>query len=130
VTSPTDPRCAATRSRETEVVRVALLEDIKSTGKTWAELAPRYGVTNPDPPWKTSLEAMCECLALGGALPALERRHAEDRLGEAVYPGTPAPERQLLALVHTMLCRGIVDEADLARRINAVRARFEASQKG
>src|SRR6202008_2437326 len=107
--------------------RFPLLETIQSEGKTWEELAPRYGVTTPLPPWKTSLDAMCECLAVGGALPTLERRDSEDRLGETLYNATPAPERQLLALVHALLSRGLVDERDLANRINTVRSRLEAS---
>ncbi|HEY2540419.1 MAG TPA: hypothetical protein VGI28_13155, partial [Stellaceae bacterium] len=60
-------------------------------------------------------------------LPSLERRHAEDQLGETVYRGTPAPEQQLLALAHTMLSRGLIAEEDLARRMKAVRLRLEAS---
>jgi hypothetical protein len=89
-------------------------------------LAPRYGVTNPNPPWKTSLTAMCDCLAVSGALPALDRRKAEDELAETVYTDVPSPERQLLALVHTMVSRGLVNEADLASRMRTIRARLEA----
>ena len=104
---------------------VPLLEAIRNDGKTWDELAPRYGVTNPDPPWKVTFEATCECLAVSGALPWLQRRRAEDRLGETLYSGTPAPEQQLLALAHTMLSRGLVSEEDLAKRMNAVRSRLD-----
>ncbi|HTU54763.1 MAG TPA: hypothetical protein VMF62_12410 [Acetobacteraceae bacterium] len=106
--------------------RIALLEAVRREGKSWAELAPRYGVVNPEPPWKTSLDAMCESLAASGALPSLARREAEDALGESVYGRVPAPERQLLALVHTMLEHGLVDEAALARRMDVVRERLEA----
>jgi hypothetical protein len=51
----------------------------------------------------------------------------EDRIGETLYGRTPEPERQLLTLVHTLLRRGIVNEKDLARRMDAVRSRFEAA---
>jgi hypothetical protein len=102
-----------------------LLEAIRNDGKTWDELAPRYCVTNPDPPWKVTFEATCECLAVSGALPWLKRRKAEDRLGEILYSGTPAPEQQLLALAHTMLSCGLVSEEDLAKRMNAVRSRLD-----
>jgi hypothetical protein len=105
---------------------IALLEAIRSDGKAWDVLAPRYGVTNPDPPWKTSLVAMCECLSVSGALPTLDRRSAEDELADILYGEVPAPERQLLALVHTMLCRGLVVEDDLAGRMRVVRSRLEA----
>ncbi len=105
---------------------IALLEAIRRDGKAWDVLAPHYGVTNPDPPWKTSLVAMCECLSISGALPTLDRRRTEDELADALYREVPAPERQLLALVHTMLCRGLVVERDLASRMRAVRSRLEA----
>jgi hypothetical protein len=51
----------------------------------------------------------------------------EDRIGETLYGRTPEPERQLLTLVHTLLRRGIVNETDLARRMDAVRSRFAAA---
>jgi hypothetical protein len=66
-------------------------------------------------------------LAAGKALPSLERRHAEDQLGETVYRGTPAPEQQLLALAHIMLGRGLLREEDLANRMKTVRSRLEAA---
>jgi hypothetical protein len=105
--------------------RIALLEATRNRDKTWEALAPRYGVTNPNPPWKTSLTAMCDCLAVSGALPALDRRETEDELAETLYSDVPSPERQLLALVHTMVSRGLVAEADLTNRMRIVRARLE-----
>ena len=106
-----------------ELSRIGSLEAIRRQGKEWDVLAPRYGVTNPNPPWKTSLIGTNECLAAGGTLPALDRRRAEDELGEAVYRDVPAPERELLALVHTMLSRGLLTEGELAARMSAVRSR-------
>jgi hypothetical protein len=111
---------------DVDLGRIALLEAIQRQGKEWDVIAPRYGVTNPDPPWKTSLIGMCECLAVGGSLPALDRRRAEDELGEAVYREVPTPERELLALVHTMLSRRLVAEGELAERMRTVRSRLEA----
>ena len=108
------------------VDRIALLEATRCQDKTWGALAPRYGVTNPSPPWKTSLTAMCDCLAASGALPALDRRNAEDKLADTLYSDIPSPERELLALVHTMVGRGLVSEADLISRMKTVRARLEA----
>jgi hypothetical protein len=116
----------AAGERQAELAPIRLLEAMRNDDKTWEKLAPRYGVTNPDPPWKVSLYATCECLAAGAALPALERRRAEDRLGETVYNRIPAPEQQLLAVAHIMLSRGLLSEDDLARRMNAVRSRLEA----
>ena len=116
---------AAAEGFPANLTPVPLLEAIRNDGKTWEELAPRYGVTNPDPPWKVAFTATCECLAVSGALPWLQLRRAEDRLGETLYSETPAPEQQLLALAHTMLSRGLVSEQDLARRMNAVRSRLD-----
>ena len=110
---------------EPDLGRVALLETMRGQGKEWEVLAPRYGVTNPNPPWKTSLTAICDCLDVSGALPTLDRRRAEDELTEAVYSDVPAPESQLLTLVHTMLKRGLVSEGELASRMHTVRSRLE-----
>jgi hypothetical protein len=106
---------------------IPLLEAMRNDDKSWEKLAPRYGVTNPDPPWKISLYATCECLAAGERLSLLERRRAEDLLGETVYSGTPAPEQQLLVLAHLMLSHGLLSEEELATRMNAVRLRLEAA---
>jgi hypothetical protein len=111
---------------DVDLGRIPLLEAVQHQGKEWDVIAPRYGVTNPDPPWKTSLVGMCECLAVGGSLPALDRREAEDVLGNSVYGEVAAPERDLLALVHVMLNRGLVAESDLASRMHAVRSRLQA----
>ena len=118
---------AASDAPGAEISPIPLLDAIQDEGRPWQELAPRYGVANPDPPWKVSLYAIFECLSAGGALPSLERRHTEDRLGETIYGRTPDPERQLLALADTLLRRGILSEEDLARRMDAVRARLEVS---
>jgi hypothetical protein len=112
-------------TNDVDLSRIALLEAIRHQGKEWDVLAPRYGVTNPDPPWKTPLIGTCESLAVSGSLPTLDRRKAEDVLGNTVYSEVPAPERELLALVHTMLSRGLVAEEELARRMRTVRSRLE-----
>ena len=118
---------AASDAPGAEISPIPLLDAIQDEGRPWQELAPRYGVANPDPPWKVSLYAIFECLSAGGALPSLERRHIEDRLGETIYGRTPDPERQLLALADTLLRRGILSEEDLARRMDAVRGRLADS---
>ena len=121
-------------------VPVSVLEEIKSKGAVWGSLASKYGVTNPDPPWKTSLEGMCEALDpdaclpearkahdAPAALPALERRCEEDELSESLYQHVPFPERQLLALTHSLIKRGLVNEAELARRMEEVHKRLNAT---
>ena len=118
---------AASDAPGAQISPIPLLDAIQDEGRPWQELAPRYGVANPDPPWKVSLYAIFECLSAGGALPSVERRHIEDRLGETIYGRTPDPERQLLALADTLLRRGILSEEDLARRMDAVRGRLEDS---
>jgi hypothetical protein len=118
---------AASDAPGAQISPIPLLDAIQDEGRPWQELAPRYGVANPDPPWKVSLYAIFECLSAGGALPSVERRHIEDRLGETIYGRTPDPERQLLALADTLLRRGILSEEDLARRMDAIRGRLADS---
>ncbi len=127
VSENTVPGPAAPDTAEAATPPIKLLDAIQQEGRTWEELAPQYGVTSPDPPWKISLYALFECLSAAGPLPSLERRHIEDRLGETLYARTPDPERQLLTLADTLLRRGLLSEEDIARRMEAVRARFEAS---
>lgn len=115
-----------TEGQYVDLRRVALLESIQNEDQTWAKLAPRWCVVEPEPPWKVCLDATCDCLSAGGALDNLERRHAEDEL-EAVYSAIPNPERQLLALAHIMLSRGLLTEEELDRHIRTVRARLEAA---
>jgi len=104
---------------------IDLLEKVRREGRVWGELAEQYGVNNPDPPWKVNLEATCDVLAeVSCALPALERRWEEDELSEDLYADVPFPERQLLALAHSMIARGLVDERELAQRMVKVQARL------
>lgn len=122
-----------------DVTPISLLQDIQDHGRVWSDLAAQYGVTNPDPPWKITLEATCDLLAGDSAvkaygdivpgscaLPSLERRAEEDELSETLYEDVPFPERQLLALAHSMIKRGLVDEDELARRMEEVGKRLKS----
>lgn len=107
---------------------IALLEKIRDQGKMWQDLASQYGVDNPDPPWKINLDSTCEALAATAcALPVLERRDEEDELSETLYQGVPYPERQLLALAHSMIQRGLLDEDELARRMDHINRRLNSA---
>ncbi len=113
------------QARDLENSPIDLLEKIRREGSCWEDLASKWGVDNPDPPWKIWLEAMCEVLAdKKCALPALERRWEEDDLSEELYKDVPFPERQLLALAHSMIRRGLIDEKELATRKNVVEKRL------
>lgn len=106
---------------------IALLEKIRHEGRVWEDLAEQYGVTNPDPPWKVNLEGICDALAVENcALPLLERRWEEDELSQELYADVPFPERQLLALAHSMIRRGIIDEDELARHMEEVDRRLNS----
>ena len=108
--------------------RVATLDRIAASGQHWADVADKYGVTNPVPPWKSSLDGLCDALdRQGQALPPVDRRRDEDALAQGVYADVPAPERQLVALAHSLIARGVIDEQELARRMDAVRTRLEAA---
>jgi hypothetical protein len=119
---------------------ISLLQDIQAHGRVWQDLAAQYGVTNPDPPWKITLEATCDLLAGDScvkpydqvapgscALPSLERRAEEDELSATIYEDVPFPERQLLALAHSMIKRGLIDEEELARHMEEVGRRLNSA---
>lgn len=119
---------------------IPLLQEIQTHGRVWTDLAAQYGVTNPDPPWKITLEATCDLLAGDSAvkaygqivpgscaLPSLERRAEEDELSATIYEDVPFPERQLLALAHSMIRHGLVDEAELAARMKEVGQRLNSA---
>lgn len=107
-------------------VKVQTLEQIAGRGQVWPRLAEKYGVNNPLPPWRSSLEGMCDALGRGDSvLPPLMRRNEEDRLSGEVYATLPFPENQLVALAHSLIARQAIDEDALAERMAAVRARLE-----
>jgi len=124
----------------TDVTPIPVLEEVRDHGRVWGDLASEYGVTNPDPPWKIDLEATCDMLAADScvkpydevepgscALPSLERRAEEDDLSETIYADVPFPERQLLALAHSMLKRGFFTEQELAARMKDVGDRLNCA---
>ena len=93
-------------------------------------MAAKYGVENPVPPWKTSLDGICDALDQSGCGPEVlsfvDRRNEEDALSATVYSDLPYPENRLVALAHSLLVRGVIDEAELEERLAAVRARLES----
>jgi hypothetical protein len=110
---------------DVDVNPIQTLEHVREVGRVWGDLCEQYGVTNPDPPWKISLEATCDVLAEGNcALPALERRWEEDELSEDLYAEVPFPERQLLALAHSMMKRGLFTEDELTEQMKKVQAKL------
>lgn len=123
----------------TDTTPIGVLEDVRSRGRVWEDLATQYGVTNPDPPWKIDLEATCDMLAADSCvkpydqvepgscvLPSLERRAEEDDLSDTIYADVPFPERQLLALAHSMLKRGLFTEEELALHMKNVEERLKS----
>ncbi len=116
-------------ARDVTSVRVRMLEQMVTRGQVWPRMADKYGVGNPVPPWKSSLDGMCDAFDREGTvLPLLTRRHEEDCLSDEVYATLPFPENQLVALAHSLIARNVIDEAELADRIEAVRARLEAGE--
>ncbi|BDT98049.1 MULTISPECIES: SH3-like domain-containing protein [Nocardia] len=77
----------------------------------------------PDP-WESSMQATCECLSWRGALDNLERRHAEDALGETIYQDFPVRSRSVVVTAHTLMERGVITPEELRARMDAVRERL------
>ncbi|TQM30503.1 SH3-like domain-containing protein [Nocardia bhagyanarayanae] len=77
----------------------------------------------PDP-WESSMQATCECLSWRGAFDNLERRHAEDALGETIYHDFPVRARSAVITAHTLMDRGVISPEELRARMELVRERF------
>ncbi|MET9213334.1 MULTISPECIES: thiocyanate hydrolase [unclassified Nocardia] len=109
---------------------IAALRAIVDRDQVWPRMAAEYGVTNPLPPWKSSLDGLCDALdhaaCAPGGLDFQARRDDEDTLAATVYPGLPYPENQLVALAHSLVARGVIDETELAERLIRIRARLES----
>jgi len=110
--------------------RIEALQQIVERNQVWPVMAAKYGVDNPVPPWKTSLDGLCDALdhaACDEKIPNFkERRDEEDALSATVYATLPYPENQLVALAHSLMARGIIDEAELKERLTSIRERLEA----
>jgi hypothetical protein len=109
---------------------IAPLRDIVARDQVWSRMAAKWGVENPVPPWKTSLDGLCDALDHSacdtGVLNFKDRRDEEDTLSATVYASLPYPESQLVSLAHSLVSRGVISEAELQERLASVRARLEA----
>jgi hypothetical protein len=117
-------------SRSIERVTIAPLEKIVERNQVWSRMAAKYGVDNPVPPWKTSLDGVCDALdhaACSTNVPSVkERRDEEDALSATIYSSLPYPENQLVSLAHSLIVRGVIAETELQERLSTIRARLEA----
>ncbi|MCW2557146.1 MAG: thiocyanate hydrolase [Mycobacterium sp.] len=113
-----------------EPTAIAPLQHIVQRNQVWPVMAAKYGVENPVPPWKTSLDGLCDALdhaACDADIPSFkERRDEEDVLSATVYSSLPYPESQLVSLAHSLVARGVIDRAELEQRLTSIRARLEA----
>ncbi|WAC94132.1 thiocyanate hydrolase [Mycobacterium sp. Aquia_213] len=109
---------------------IAPLAKIVERNQVWSRMAAKHGVDNPTPPWKTSLDGICDALDQSACGPEVlgfvDRRNEEDTLSATVYAELPYPENRLVALAHSLLARGVIDESELEERMAAVRARLES----
>ena len=117
------------RSGSIDRVQIAPLDNIIERHQVWSRMAAKYGVENPMPPWKSSLDGICDALDHGGCGPEIlsmpDRRREEDLLSATVYSDLPYPENQLVSLAHSLVARGVIDETELQQRLNSIRARLE-----
>ncbi|MGU3500853.1 thiocyanate hydrolase [Mycobacterium sp. C31M] len=105
------------------------LADIARRNDTWPQMAAKYGVENELPPWKTSLDGLTDALdhgACAGQFTFKERRDEEDVLVAGPYSDLPYPENQLVALAHSLIAHGVIDESELRERLATIRRRLEA----
>ena len=117
-------------SRSLERASIAPLDEIVDRNQVWPRMAAKWGVENPVPPWKTSLDGLCDALdhaSCDANVPNFkERRDEEDQLSTMLYSSLPYPENQLVALAHSLMARGVIGEAELRQRLATIRTRLEA----
>ena len=98
-----------------------ILDEIAERNQSWPVMAAKYGVENPLPPWKTSLDGLCDVLDRSCAtddelnFTFKERRDDEDELSATKYANLPYPENQLVSLAHSLLAHGVISEDDLRK---------------
>ena len=123
---------SATEPTEVESVSIEVLEQIAERNQTWPVMAAKYGVDNPLPPWKTSLDGLCDALDRSSDddeklhFTFKQRRDEEDMLVGTRYANLPYPENQLVALAHSLVARGVISETELEERLAAIRLRLQA----
>lgn len=111
--------------------QIDLLQEISESNHTWPVVSAKYGVENPLPPWKTSLDGICDALdhsctdSEDSLISFKERRDEEDELSATTYSNLPYPESQLVSLAHSLLSRGVISEQELRDRLASVRSRLE-----
>jgi hypothetical protein len=110
-------------------VRIAPLQKIAENNQVWSCMAAEYSVDNPVPPWKSSLDGMCDALdqsSRGASILGFDRRRREeDQLCGTVYADLPYPENQLVSLAHSLVVGGVIDATELQERIAGIRARLQ-----
>jgi hypothetical protein len=125
-----DENVSTTKDSDSAPTAIAPLQRIVERNQVWPVMAAKYGVENPVPPWKTSLDGLCDALdhaSCDADVPTFkERRDEEDALSATLYSDLPYPESQLMSLAHSLVSRGIIDVAELQRRLVSIRARLEA----
>src|SRR5258705_2961289 len=103
--------------RPVEQVTVAPLATIVERQQVWSRMAAKYGVENPVPPWKSSLDGICDALDRGGCGPEVlsfvDRRNQEDNPSATLYSTLPYPADQLVSLAPSLVAPGGIDETEL-----------------
>lgn len=118
------------KSSSIELITIAPLQEMVERNQVWPRMAAKYRVENPVPPWKTSLDGLCDALDQAacdtGDLDFKARRDEEDTLSSTLYSSLPYPENQLMALAHSLIAHGVLDAEALEQRLASIRARLEA----
>src|SRR5689334_8528408 len=102
--------------------RYDVLHDVLEPGSRRQSALPDLE-RKPDP-WESASQATCECLSWRGTLDNLERRKAEDALGETTYRDFPVHARSVVVTAHELIDRGAFTADELRERMVAVRDRM------
>jgi hypothetical protein len=108
-----------------DVTIETLVENAKCNSP-WPVMADKYGVENPVPPRKTSLDGICDAIDHSCAGDDMGFTFEDRRDEEGVLPVTrcadlPYPENQPVALAHSLVTRGVLGEGELKARLTSIR---------
>ncbi|MFZ4373035.1 MAG: thiocyanate hydrolase, partial [Mycobacterium sp.] len=110
-------------------VTIETLVQNATRNQTWPVMADKYGVENPVPPWKTSLDGIFDAIDHSYAGDDMgftfkDRRDEEDVLSVTRHADLPYPENQLVAHTYLLVARGVIDEGELKARLTSIRNRL------
>nr|VTP00838.1 hypothetical protein BIN_B_03757 [Mycobacterium riyadhense] len=96
---------------------VTPLAKIVKRNQIWSRMAAEHGVDNRVPTVADKARVHCDALDRSGCGPEVlslvDRGAEQDAFSATVYADLPYPENRLVSPAHSLVARGVIDEAAL-----------------